>query len=143
MSKLVQIGEKMGLSGDKLYEFVNDKEQALRKKEEDRIAREERAAEREAKRIEQELNWQMSVKESQTKVTLLEKQIELEKVKSEALALEFGPRQDIIPSGQGASSQSRAKMPKLPSFNDEKDCIDAYLHRFERFADNAKWSRDT
>ena len=32
LSKLVQIGEKMGLSGDKLYEFVNDKEQALRKK---------------------------------------------------------------------------------------------------------------
>ena len=136
LSKLVQLGEKMGLSGDKLYEFVNDKEEALRKKEEDRIAREERAAEREARRIEQEL-------ESRTKVTLLERQIELEKVKSEALALELGSRQDTLPSGQGAASQSRAKMPKLPSFNDEKDCIDAYLHRFERFADNAKWSRDT
>ena len=75
LSKLVQLGEKMGLSGDKLYEFVNDKEEALRKKEEDRIAREERAAEREARRIEQGL-------ESRTKVALLERQIQLEKVNS-------------------------------------------------------------
>ena len=58
-------------------------------------------------------------------MTLLEKQIELEKVKSETLALELGPRQDTLPSGLGAVTQSRAKMPKLPSFNDEKDCIDA------------------
>ena len=44
LSKLVQRGEKMGFACNKLYEFFNDKEQALRKKEEDRIAREERAA---------------------------------------------------------------------------------------------------
>ncbi|XP_062575090.1 uncharacterized protein LOC134236976 [Saccostrea cucullata] len=36
-------------------------------------------------------------------------------------------------------SNSRAKLPKLPVFEESKDCIDSYLQRFERFAANAKW----
>ena len=37
--------------------------------------------------------------------------------------------------------EDRAKAPKLPSFVDGKDDLDAYLQRFERFADTAKWKR--
>ena len=33
----------------------------------------------------------------------------------------------------------RAKAPELPSFVDGKDVLDAYLQRFERFAETAKW----
>ena len=36
----------------------------------------------------------------------------------------------------------RAKAPKLPSFVDGKDDLDAYLQRFERFAETAKWKKD-
>jgi hypothetical protein len=40
------------------------------------------------------------------------------------------------------SASSKLKGPKLPPFDDEKDNMDSYLHRFERYADNQKWSRD-
>ena len=35
--------------------------------------------------------------------------------------------------------EDRAKAPKLPSFVDGKDDLDAYLQRFEKFATTAKW----
>ena len=38
-----------------------------------------------------------------------------------------------------ASGEIIAKLPKLPSFCDGKDNMDAYLKCFERFAKNAKW----
>ena len=37
--------------------------------------------------------------------------------------------------------EDRAKAPKLPSFVDGKDDLDAYLQRFERFATTAKWEK--
>ena len=36
-----------------------------------------------------------------------------------------------------------AKSPKVPSFIDENDELDSYLLRFERFAENASWEKDT
>ena len=36
-----------------------------------------------------------------------------------------------------------AKSPKLPSFIDEKDKLDSYLLRLERYAENASWEKDT
>ena len=36
-----------------------------------------------------------------------------------------------------------AKSRKLPSFIDEKDELDSYLLRFERYAENASWEKDT
>ena len=37
--------------------------------------------------------------------------------------------------------EGRAKAPKLPSFVDGKDDLDAYLQRFERFVETAKWNK--
>ena len=37
--------------------------------------------------------------------------------------------------------EDRAKAPKLPLFVDGKDDLDAYLQRFERFAETAKWQK--
>ena len=36
-----------------------------------------------------------------------------------------------------------SKSPKLPAFVDEKDELDSYLIRFERYAKNAKWEKFT
>ena len=36
-----------------------------------------------------------------------------------------------------------AKSPKLPSFIDEKDELDSYLLRFERYAESASWEKNT
>ena len=43
--------------------------------------------------------------------------------------------------GRPEAREDRAKAPKLPSFVDGKDDLDAYLQRFERFAATAKWEK--
>ena len=45
------------------------------------------------------------------------------------------------PDTQASNKEDRAKAPKLPSFVDGKDDLDAYLQRFERFATTAKWDK--
>ena len=44
--------------------------------------------------------------------------------------------------GRTAERDDRAKVPKLPSFMDGNDDLDAYLQRLERFAETAKWKTD-
>ena len=54
---------------------------------------------------------------------------------------------ELAPLGQGnlddrpRNREDRAKAPKLPSFVDGKDDLYAYLQRFERFSDTAKWEK--
>ena len=61
--------------------------------------------------------------ENNSKLELLDEQIELEKVKAMSKP---EPKHEI-------------KGPKLPPFEEGKDDMDAYLHRFERFAKNLGW----
>ena len=50
LEKLVEAGQRLGLQGDKLLEYLREKERAERKREEDKLLREERAKERERER---------------------------------------------------------------------------------------------
>ena len=43
---------------------------------------------------------------------------------------------------QDAVQTELHRAPKIPSFMEEKDKIDSYLGRFERYAENAKWQRN-
>ena len=105
------------------------------KSEAQRLEREERAKEREIKLAEiqalekeKEREYELAKHEIEMKVQILEKQIELEKVHK------------LSVSGIGDKSQEvKAKIPKLPPFNEAHDSLDAYLMRFERFAENAGW----
>ncbi|KAJ8044924.1 hypothetical protein HOLleu_07817 [Holothuria leucospilota] len=45
-----------------------------------------------------------------------------------------------LSSGDGLN---RAKSPKLPTFNQDRDDIDAYIHRFERYATSKNWDKET
>ena len=109
--EFVQVGERLGLTGKELQDYVG-------KREIEAFERNERAAEREVRKI--------------------EKEIELERVKLETEAMKVKSGELSI-SASGLASQSIAKLPRLPPFDDSKDCIDSYLQRFERFAHNAKW----
>jgi hypothetical protein len=109
--EFVQVGERLGLTGKELQDYVE-------KRGIEAFERNERAAEREARKI--------------------EKEIELERVKLETEAMKVKSGELSI-SASGLASQSIAKLPRLPPFDDSKDCIDSYLQRFERFAHNAKW----
>lgn len=166
MEGFIETGKALGLEGDELKVFVEEKEverlareerkEAERlaredKKEAERLAREdkreaenkareERMKERELKmkefdRIEKEKEreYELAKKEAEMKVLILEKEIELEKTrKLESIDL------DTSLTGK---QELRAKIPKLPPFNEKHDNMDAYLKRFERFAENAGWAK--
>ena len=136
LTKFLEAGTKLGLTGKELLAFVEKGENAVREdlkekemreeaKEKERIERDERNKEREMKKKALEL--EHDKEQNLLKIQLAEKEIELAKINADK-------KKDI-----SASSEIKAKLPKLPSFCDGKDNMDAYLKRFERFAKNAKW----
>ena len=110
IERLIAAGEKFGLKGGELSQFVKEQQERDERKEKENYEREERNRDREIKRLE------------------IEKEVELEKSKNTLARIES--QKEI---------RFSAKLPKLPLFNERLDSIDAYLRRFERFADNAKW----
>ena len=128
MEEFVDIGTKMGLEGKQLVEFVEKREALVREeaKEREKYEREERNKEREIKK--QALELEHEKEQNKLKLQLAEKEIELAKINADK---KVDPKL--------ASCEIKAKLPKLPSFCDGKDNMDAYLKRFERFAKNAKW----
>ena len=69
--------------------------------------------------------------EAEKELTLREMELKAQDQASASLAATPPPR------------NKDAKSPKLPSFIDEKDELDSYLLRFERYAENASWEKDT
>ena len=55
LENLAEIGKRLGLNGEQLLDYVREKQRHERKLEKDRLSREERAKERDAKREEKEL----------------------------------------------------------------------------------------
>ena len=108
------------------------KEEKCRMLEEDRRREDE---ERENRRQERELR-------------KLEMEAELLKQKEAIEAAKREHELELARLGQGLNvaeraelREDRAKVPKLPSFVDGRDDLDAYLQRFERFATTAKWEK--
>ena len=137
LTKFLEVGSKMGLTGKALLDFVEKRENAAREdlkqkeireneKEKEKIERDERNKEREIKKKTLELEYEKE--QTLLKIQLADKEIELAKI-SAAAKKDKGV----------VSSDIKAKLPKLPAFCDGKDNMDAYLKRFERFAVNAKW----
>ncbi|XP_038052264.1 uncharacterized protein LOC119724977 [Patiria miniata] len=87
-------------------------------RERERAAKEERMELRSLKKQEQEiLEMRMKVHEAESK-----------------------PGKEVKPT---VTTNTKAKMPKLPSFHDDKDDLDSYLQRFERYATSQKWPPET
>ena len=82
---------------------------------------------------EKEREFKLARRESEIKVQLLEKQIELERLQKAEL--------HEVPKSTHTKHETRAKVPKLPAFNEKYDSMDSYLKRFERFAENAGWDK--
>jgi len=183
MEKFVQLGEKFGMEGEKVLEFVWEQQKLEEKRrEEDREEkrpeeeREERRLEEEKeekrrqlqeereekrRRLEEERRQEEEEKEERRKrededretrreereLRKLEMEVELMRQREAAEAakseheLELARLAATNGGGRTAERNDRAKAPKLPSFVDGKDDLDAYLQRFERFADTAKWHK--
>ena len=138
LAEVKRIGAEMGLEGVDLADFI---------KEQQNIAREERQAKREADKLETEkamrtletekalrtLEFEQEKLLSAERQRDKERQFELDKLK--LVKKEPEEHRVVLKS----PSHSKARMPKLPEFDDGKDDMDAYLIRFELFAKSQGW----
>jgi hypothetical protein len=108
-----RLGERLGLMGHDLERFIKEKE-------EEHIAREERAQRREDERRQQEMQFQLRMREQE---------LEIERLRAGR--------------GNSDTSSGKALRPKLPKFDETQDDMDAFIERFERFAQSQQWSEDT
>ena len=135
----------MGLSGEKLFEYVQNKEKEIREREKEAMEREreERAKAREHETLLAEREREGRMRAREHEMLMAEKNIELEQAKGAAPSANNSSRSSSpILSSEPALSSVKARAPRLPAFDENKDEIDAYLRRFERFAENAGWKRD-
>ena len=116
---------------EKRRRFEEEKEEKRRLLEEDRRREDE---ERETRRQEREL------RKLEMEAELLRQKEAIEAAKREH-ELEIARLAVENADGRHELREDRAKTPKLPSFVDRKDDLDAYLQRFERFAATAKWEK--
>ncbi|XP_022110022.1 uncharacterized protein LOC110989745 [Acanthaster planci] len=115
IEQLTTLGRECGLEGAALLEFVCVEREKLRR-ENERIARDERAYQLELRRHERE-------------------KTELE------VKLETAKRASVSSDDGNPSSRYKARAPKLPAFDDKLDDLDAYLQRYERYAISQEWDK--
>ncbi|XP_073233658.1 uncharacterized protein [Porites lutea] len=147
---------------EKRRQLEEEKEEKRRKLEEERRKEEEEEKEEKRRKLEEERRKEEEEKEERRRREDEERETrrqerELRKLELEAdllkqkEAIEAAKREhelELARLGQGRNvaehpevREDRAKAPKLPSFVDGKDDLDAYLQRFERFATTAKWEK--
>ena len=140
MDKLVELGEKLKLSGKDLTEFI---------REQQKIAREERANERavrreEEERIERERQNERQKLIKEQEFELRARELEHEKAMME-MKLQLSEMEGKKPSSDRPGYMGSPKMtvpaPRMPPFSAGED-LDAYLLRFERIARAQAWSHE-
>jgi hypothetical protein len=152
LEELMKVGKDLGLAGKELHSFISkereqqQKQQELeeqrrirdQEREEKAKEREERAQDRELKQqenefAERERQRQHEERQLQIQMEVLDKQIKLEEAKKAA--------KDTRGNGSGHHGSFAGRV-KIPAFQDGKDDFDAYIERFERYAEARGWPRD-
>ena len=136
LSELVSIGKELGLSQEKLMEFIENQQELEEKKKLEEIEREEKKKLEEIEREEKKKQEEFEREERRLEREERAADRELQKLKTELELKLAEKREETRPR---ENSKSAAKVPKLPQFHDEKDSIDAYLERFERYAKAQEW----
>jgi hypothetical protein len=152
--EILEAGKEYGLTGESLLNFLRDerailrdiqKQERLREEKEREIEREER--ERERLRVEKEKEREEREKERES-VRLHE--LELAKLAAEEKKKERDHEIELITAKAEASINEggdenavrnpvKGLKPKLPPFDESKEEIDAYIHRFEKYAHAQQW----
>ena len=117
LEKIRSISDACDLSGQDILDFIREE-----RREKEKQDRDERAYQLEIRRQDKEI---------------LELQVNLEIRKSELTSEKFFANT----SANAPSSRSHAKAPKLPPFDENKDDLDAYIQRFERYAKSQYWDQ--
>ena len=136
MDKLIADGNEMGLQGDTLLKFVQEQQaaeregraKAVQKRAADEAEREAQIVVAEAEKELQRVNAEAALKQKQQELELKKVELKLARIHEERRSTDQMARR-------------RAKVPKLPTFIDEKDELANYLLRFKRFTTSKNWDR--
>ena len=125
VEKLIKAGGTLGLSGQDLNDWVTT-----------RLAEHEKHRQEDLERLkmEKEKIWE--------KQQLVEKELELEKIRLENQSESPTSTPNSTPrESRGVSTRPLTKSPRLPYFDENVDQVDSYLLRFERYALVNGWER--
>ena len=137
---LKQEAEDIGFEGKDILEYV---------KEQQKLDREERAAWRNIRIAELQAEEKKRADELQAEEKKRADEIRFAQIKAKKelkiKEMELQAQAQVTASSATTPPPRNkdAKSPKLPPFIDEKDELDSYLLRFERYAENASWEKDT
>ena len=147
---LKQEAEDLGFEGKEILDYV--KEQQKLDREERAEWRKIRMAELQAEDKKRADEIHMAERADEIKIQIAQIEAAKEQAKLEAekelkikeMELQAQQAQATASSATTPTPRNKdAKSQKLPSFIDEKDELDSYLLRFERYAENASWEKDT
>lgn len=171
LKEYIELGEKLGLQGIELRRFAEEqrdryREEKERERQEKEIERVEKEKEREFQiklkemdRERKQIEVEAEIKRKEFEAEIADKEFQIQQTKllagAKALSHHSTPKHSISKSSSnesdddededlpaGATLKYSSSLPKLPSFEENKDDMDAYLNRFERYAEQAKWPRD-
>ena len=131
---LMATGKELGLKEEDLRMFVKSEQDA---------AREERAAVRAAESAIRDAESAAAIRDAESAAAIREHDIRMLQLQIEADRIrihEANITREHLDSTR--TSRNPARSPKLPPFNDTKDDMDAYIQRFERYAQNEGWDSD-
>jgi len=136
--KWIDIAEKLGLKEEAVFKFVKerqteDREERVRRREEESEQREndEKKLKEQREYDKEQREYDKEQREYDENRLREEREFELRKI--EMMNDNSNHNHD--------NSRQNARVPRLPSYC-EKENMDAYLERFERFATNQKWAKD-
>jgi len=125
--QLTEVGEKLGLHGEHLHDFIREQQAQERdERSKDRAMREKQAEINREKEMER-------VRLEREKVEKEKMELSLKKMAIEAKTQ--GYDMDLF-------SSKGIKGPKMPPFDELKDNMDSFINRFERYAETQKWQKD-
>jgi len=152
LQKLKEFGESIGLKGEELCTFIKEQqaeERAARVLEREQIER-DKARELEKMKLQRDLNDKDKAQELEKMKLQMEQQKLDQQAKEKHMEIELtrmqienGVKQDDANVSFGLPHHTNAKLPKMPYFDEDKDCMDAYLNRFERFANAQGWKKES
>ena len=152
--KWISAGERLGLKDRELQDYVDRKEKDVLDREERARKREDERMRLETERLRLDAERRRSEREEADKARALEyetRKLEIEKLEMEAkmrreeqeMELELIRLRAETGVGRVAETGAKSLRPKLPKFEEQKDDMDAYMERFERFATTQGWKEDT
>ena len=153
LKELVELAKEAGLEGTELSNFLRDERTRQREREKEDREREEKERERQREQEEDEREREEKERERQREQEEKEREHQREREEKEREREEKGREREadrrheielarlrvednvLNRSGQAERNIGSMKsVPKLPSFDEKMDDLDAYLYRFEGYA---------